>query len=666
MQGEMESTGPSYRGFLWMGSTGTSGDIDPDQAETLCLEKDYVLSPLPETERFQNLINMKQWQCGIFQIADGRGEPFCEVLPYALFFNNMVGIHHWFCTGELNKDGIFHVHALLRTGMRTDSTRRAMTGTFNNLMLTSNYRGLLGTAQASLDCLKLQRCHKPSSMAQYMMKSPIWICSNDDRMLQLAYDITLWRLHERFIPKPEEEAEESADQAEEMNKVSREIVDLIIKCNCKTMQDCMRFGPEIMAKYLHRPGLNSIVTNCLEFVKASGATWNISLFEPYDPYPGAIHKILLHQNIEPSTFDKIFYQWITKADSKKNTICIQGPSNTGKSAFISGLKQCIMWGEITNGNSGFNFEGLLEQNLGIWEEPLMSPELAEKAKQVFEGMVCSIAVKYKKPHMLPRTPIMITTNHDVWRYCQSEEPMFRNRMWIIYFNYQCKDEYYYPRAREHSCECPYCRASRGSETTAGVSSSGTMQSGEQPIFTREQSPGLGTSADVRSGSMPGAGEGPSISYSGASSSTASSSDSKCTSSEQHSSSTVSSNVGHVGSFRIIRPSDSQRRSISQSPMHVESHSSGRRDGDSSSGNGSRAGRKRGLGGNGDSVEQHVLPDSLGSRSSNETQKRVRSKTKKQRVDESMGARVGAIKLPMVVPSKQEWQEYLSYLYHWYG
>nr|QSH48279.1 NS1 [Chufflevirus sp.] len=666
MQGEVESTGPSYRGFLWMGVTGTSGDIDVDQAQALFIEKDYVLSPLPETERFQNLINMKQWQCGIFQIADGRGEPFSQVEPYAFFFNQMVGIHHWFCTGEMNKDGIFHVHALFRTSMRTDSTRRAMTGTFNNLMLTSNYRNLLGTSQATMDCLKLQRCHKPSSMAQYMMKGPIWVCSNDDRMLQLAYDITLWKLNERFIPKPEEAEEGESDPSEEMNKVSRELVDLIIKCNCKTMQDCMRFGPDIMAKYLHRPGLNSIVQNCLEFVKASGATWNISLFEPYDPYPAEIHKILLHQGIEPSKFDEIFYAWITKSDSKKNTICIQGPSNTGKSAFISGLKQCIMWGEITNGNSGFNFEGLLEQNIGVWEEPLMGPELAEKAKQVFEGMVCSIPVKYKKPHMLPRTPIIITTNHDVWRYCQAEEPMFKNRMWIINFTYQCKDVNYYPRTCEHSCQCPYCRASRGGQDAAGVSSPGSMQSREQPIHTREQSPGLGTSTDVRTRSLPGPGEGPSISHSGTPSSSASGSDSQCSSSEQHHGSTSSSNVGHMGKFRIIRSSDPERRARTQPTVHVESHSTGGRDGNTSSSDGSRTGRKRGLGGNGDSMAKHGLPDTLGPRLTNEAQKGVRSKTKKQRVDESLGSRVGSIKLPMYVPSKQNWQEYLSYLHHWYG
>nr|QKE54945.1 MAG: nonstructural protein [Parvoviridae sp.] len=657
----MESTRRRIDFQLWMGSPGTSGDLSIQQAETLLIDKDYVLSPLPEVQKFESLINMKMYQATILQIAYPDGTPVENSLIYALFLNNVSTIHNWFITGENNKEGIFHTHALLRTGQRTDALRRTMTTAWSNLQLSENFIKQIGVQGCTLDILKLQRAQKPSSLAAYMMKCPKWVMSSDDKMLQYAYDLDLWELNARFKPKDDE-----PETAPDMNTMTKDLVDLIITNGCKTFEDCLKHGPLLMSKYLHKPGLQAIVTNCLAFVKASGSTWSLNLFEQYEPDPEEIHKILLHQGIKPTDFDQAMYKWITKLSGKKNTLVLWGPSNTGKSAFIAGLKQIVPWGEITNGSSGFNFEGVIDQVIAVWEEPLMGPELAEKCKQVFEGMTCSIPVKYKKPFMLPRTPIMITTNHDVWRYCQSEEPMFRNRMWIIYFNYQCKDEYYYPRAREHSCECPYCRASRGGETVAGVSSSGTMQSGDQPIFTREQSPGLGTSANVRSGSMPGAGEGPSISNSGASSSTTSSTDSKRTSSEQHSSSTSSADVGHVGSFRIIRPSDPQRRHVSQSPMHVESHSSGGRDGGSSSGNGSRAGRKRGLGGDGDSVEQHVLPDTLGSRSSNETQKRVRAKTKKQRVDESLGARVGAIKLPMVIPSKQEWQEYLSYLYHWYG
>lgn len=644
-----------------MGTTGTSGDISRDQAATFLIEKDFVLSPLPEAERFGNLINMKEWQCGVFHIADAKGEPYVDPLPYVLLFNHMVGIHHWACTGETNKDGIFHVHALLKTGMRTDSCRRSLITCFNNLLSTSAYRDVLGTRQATFDCLKLQKCHKPSSLMAYMMKGPQWLISNDERMLQYGYDITLYGLNERFKPKPD--TEPVVETAPDMNEMTKNIVDLIITNGCKTFDDCLRTGPELMSKYLHRPGLKAIIDNCLSFVKATGGTWSLALYEAYDPDPSTIHKILLHQGIKPSEFDPAFHAWITKTDSKRNCICIEGPSNTGKSAFIAGLKQCINWGEIVNGNSGFNFEALLDANIGCWEEPLCSPELAEKVKQILEGMVTSIPVKYKKPQTLPRTPIIITTNHPLWRFCSSEEEMFRNRMWIFSFRYNSKDDFYTPRTSEHSCECPYCRASSSRSFTHGESSASRMQGTDESISTREQSTGTIASSDVGSGSMCTGGGSSEGSYDRTHSSTTSSTDLECPSSSGIHSSAGSANVGHVGSFRIIRSDNPKCRSTSTTER-VESHGNIGRDGGNSSRHGFR--KRRDRGGNGDSIQEHGSTDILVSESSNQKEKKIPVSTKKRRVDRTMASRVGKIKLPMFVPLKQDWQEYLSYLYHWYG
>lgn len=615
-----------------------------------------MVSVLPEVERFQALTNMKEWQCGIFQINDSQGEPINDPIPYALFLNNLTMCHGWIITGEFNKDGIFHTHAMLKTGSRSDSLRRSMHVVWGNLTLSSEFQKYCGGSSITIDCLKLQRCHKPSSMLEYMTKNPEWVMATDERMLQFAYDIDKWAFNYRF-KKTNDEPEEH-ETAPDINQMTKEIIDLIITSGSKTFEDCLRHGPVIMSKYLHRPGLNAIVTNCLQFVKSTGHMWSLALFEAYDPDPSAIHKVLLHQGILPSEFDPIFHKWITKSDPKKNCICIQGPSNTGKSAFISGLKQVINWGEIVNGQT-FMFEGLVDVTIGVWEEPLCSPEAAEKAKQVLEGMRCSISIKYKKPHMLPRTPIIITTNHDLWRFCTAEENAFRNRMWIFYFNHPVQNMSYTPRTSEHSCECGYCKGSSGRALASREPSPGRMQEPEQSLSTGGQSLGGEQTTDVWSGPMCGAGEGTSES----SSQQSSSSNQQCTDSTKYSSSTSSSTVGHMGAFRVISTRDDQCRP-STIGGYVESSRGRGRHGNDSSRDGSRSGRARGMGRDGNSGRKHDSSMPVGSKR-NETNKiQVPVKAKKPR----LGGKMGPVKvtLPLLIPVAEDWRGYLSYIYHWYG
>ncbi|TRZ05897.1 hypothetical protein HGM15179_021209 [Zosterops borbonicus] len=251
------------------------------------------------------------------------GEPITDPLPYALFLNNMTMFEGWAITGEYNKDGIFHTHAMIKTGSRTDSVRRSIRVTWDNLLLTTTFRNVVGGV-STMDILKLQRCHKPSSMFAYMMKGPLWAMTSTENYLQYMFDIDGWEFNKRFQPSDQETPDVSPD----MNTMTKEIIDLIVCNACKTFDDCLRCGGPIMSKYLHRPGLQAIVNNCLQFVKSTGSTWKLALYETYEPDPTCIHQILLHQGIKPCDFDIAFHAWIKKTDSKRNTICIQGPSNT--------------------------------------------------------------------------------------------------------------------------------------------------------------------------------------------------------------------------------------------------------------------------------------------------------------------------------------------------
>lgn len=625
---------------------------------------DYVAMPIPELDKHLKLLDMKQHICGIIQVCDPAGNPYAQALPYALFFNDLTCVSHWICSGELNEDGIFHVHVMFRTPQRSDSTRRSMISTWNALSTSDNWIGQF-LQENTMECLKLQKCFKPSSMLNYLLKSPAWVCSNTDQLLDIAHSCREWKLYERFVKQSEK-----PDTSPQMNVMTKEICDIIMDHNCKTIEDCFKVNSEIMSKYLHKPGLESIVKNCLTFVKATGSGFALSFYERFDPRPDRIHQVLLHQGIEPSIFDKCMFDWLLKRDSKRNTIVLQGPSNTGKSAFISGLKMCMSWGEIVNTNSGFAFEGLLDNTIGIWEEPLCGPELAEKAKQVLEGMVCSIPVKYRKPQKLPRTPIIITTNHNLWRFCSQEEDMFRNRMWIFYFNYQCKDEPYLCRTCEYGCKCSYCTASRSCSSPHGESEPCKVQRTNEPLLTGEQwSLRTEQTTDVRTRSMSGTGEGTSRSHHSTCRSSSPSTTEQRSNSPGYSSSTSTTTSRGMGRRTITRSSSTRNRDDSTQSEHgqcLESNVSTRRDGNDSSTNGSRPGKRKfkrkHIDGPGSNLREHDTVSELGLlETPSKTKKTIPISTQQSRLDRFL-APIESTTDIMNIPNKCDWQMYLSFIF----
>nr|WOX03042.1 nonstructural protein 1 [Psittaciform chaphamaparvovirus 5] len=667
MQRALECTGPSVRYYLWMGRLGTGIDISDEQAPTFLIPKDYVPTPMPELEKQLKLLNMKQHLCGIVQCNDPYGQPFTEPLPYCLYFNNLSGVSHWIASGEKNADGIFHVHVIYRTSQRSDSLRRSMISTWNNLSTSTNWVAQFH-AECTTDCLKLQKCYKPESMLCYLLKQPEWVISNTDSLLDLSFSIRHWGLYQRFL-----KTDETPDTSPQMNAMTKEIVDLIITSGAKTIDDLFRANSETMSKYLHRPGLDSIIRNCFAFVKATGGGWALTLYKRYDPTPNRIHQILLHQGICPSEFDEIFHAWLTKTDSKRNTIILQGPSNTGKSAFIKGLKQCIPWGEIVNTNSGFAFEGLLECTIGVWEEPLISVELAEKTKQVMEGMTTSIPVKYKKPQMLPRTPIIVTTNHDIWRFCTQEEEMFRNRSWIFQWTQQCKDLPYLCRASEHCCQCYYCTASRSCSSPSGESEPCKVQRGNQPLSPGEQGTIRSQSpTNMGTRSMCDPGEGTSRSYdrpygSDSFSTTQRSSDStRCTSS------TSTTTQRSVGRRTLIRSSHPRKRSASTESStleRLESDHASSSDGHDSGTNGSGRSRKHSKRSDGrrtrTRVSKHVPVSKLGCVEAPKALAETFPIPPQQCGLDRFLVTIDKSHETLFIPSQTDWQAYLSYIFQKY-
>uniref|UniRef100_A0AAU7P136 Nonstructural protein 1 n=1 Tax=Hamaparvovirinae sp. TaxID=2809447 RepID=A0AAU7P136_9VIRU len=483
------------RRFTWNGE----GCLLLEKKEDLILDRQQIIHQL-------HILNAQTWQAGVMSItyANTNTGPVNDPKPYAACIQNIKSVKAWMMTGEHNSEGIFHVHAMALTLQRSDAFRRSL----ENNWFTHRVKFIddpIEDREPILDILKMQKCHKPESLVAYMCKDPIWMCASDQHYMNILSAVYSYDLGERFRIKQQEKAlKEQVTDGGNVNRIVADVLNVIYDHNCKTLEDCMKYAPEIMSQYLHRAGFASIVQNCLTFVTATSHGWSLNrIATKYKSEPTAIHKCLLHQGLDVILFDTAFYKWVTKQLPKHNTFVLWGPSNTGKSAFISGFKQCVQWGEIVNTNS-FAFEGLINVTFGIWEEPLISAELAEKAKQIFEGMECSIPVKFKKPVKLPRTPILMTTNHAPWRFCTHEEEMFKNRMFIFEWLYDTSDGHLIYRNSCSSCKCSGCQGSCSSETPTNSEPISGMQGEQQSI---QLVGATNTQCNVRGGPMHRTGEG---------------------------------------------------------------------------------------------------------------------------------------------------------------
>nr|WDW25822.1 MAG: nonstructural protein [Canine parvovirus] len=424
-------------------------------------------------------MNLQSWMGVVvaFSLADGTPKP---MTPHAIAFclSQLKTSTGWMCVAEENSDGLPHYHILIKTTSRSDSMR-------NQLMRCWNVTRIAGLEdiegpEINMDLLKLQAARHPQGLLEYILKNPIWICSHSDIYLDLMHAIWWHHKGDRFL-RPRPPKERHKQNLEIPIEITRDLLEIIYENNCKTAEQVFRANPELIVKYLHRPGFNSILQNCIMFASFTKQTWTLeSNAKQAHPDPGAIHEVLSHQDIDIDDFDWCCWQWINMKHTKKNTMILYGPSNTGKSKFIAGLRGLFQWGEIVNGGM-FMFEDLTGgKNLGIWEEPLISSEAAEKVKQVFEGETTSVPIKYRAPRQLDRMPIIVTTNHYPWRFCSSEEQAFRNRSWIFEF-WQDATGGLIHRSSSSSCECRSCSRRGGGADATDPGTASEVPGGEQPI-----------------------------------------------------------------------------------------------------------------------------------------------------------------------------------------
>ncbi len=120
------------------------------------------------------------------------------------------------------------------------------------------------------------------------------------------------------------------------------------------------------------------------------------------------------QDINKSDFVRDLLKVMNREHHKKNTFYMLGPSNTGKTMISRIATDFYMKAYIvrTKGDSVFCYQNLRHKTIGIYDEPMITPQDVDTFKLILGGESTEVPVKGQDDVLLDRTPIVLTSNND--------------------------------------------------------------------------------------------------------------------------------------------------------------------------------------------------------------------------------------------------------------
>jgi len=117
---------------------------------------------------------------------------------------------------------------------------------------------------------------------------------------------------------------------------------------------------------------------------------------------------------------------------KRNTLCFVGASNAGKTIVMSKPLRTLVKFPALIGNvqstGQFTWQDCSNVRAIFIDEGMFAPEQLEKFKSIAGGDETTVDVKHQSCVVIPRTPVIVTSNYDPWRMQMNERTALMNRM----------------------------------------------------------------------------------------------------------------------------------------------------------------------------------------------------------------------------------------------
>ncbi|AEM37593.1 NS1 [California sea lion bocavirus 1] len=254
-------------------------------------------------------------------------------------------------------------------------------------------------------------------------------------MLQSLRDTVVTRFEPKFsgdiftdlpkVPKANWQESNQPSPSSKMTKREMLMLDCIDRCekdNLLTYEDLVDNCSALLVMLESQPGGGRLIENLLQMV-------HIRICQKHT----ALSYIQLRYSDEPLLVENKAYQlfaiqgynawqaghWLccvlNKTAGKQNTVNFYGPASTGKTNMAKAIVQAVkLYGCVNHQNKNFLFNDCASKLVCWWEECVMNSEWVEQSKCILGGTEFRIDRKHKDSMLLPQTPVMISTNNDIY------------------------------------------------------------------------------------------------------------------------------------------------------------------------------------------------------------------------------------------------------------
>lgn len=139
---------------------------------------------------------------------------------------------------------------------------------------------------------------------------------------------------------------------------------------------------------------------------------------------------------------------INRRSGKRNTFWVHGTSNAGKTQLMLSFVNAYFphsFGVPNNSiRTQFTFNDCMNRRVILWEEPFINADNIEDCKLLFGGQDLRTDAKYQTSAIVESTPVIITSNSELWKNCHGCKDELSNRCYTTRLWKKVKGEKYFP------------------------------------------------------------------------------------------------------------------------------------------------------------------------------------------------------------------------------
>lgn len=204
------------------------------------------------------------------------------------------------------------------------------------------------------------------------------------------------------------------------------MIDTLQRCEDQflcTKEELTMLHPDLVIMFESSPGGSRTLDEVLEMHRVRVTRSHTALSYVLKQFPdnkfikpeNKVVRLLNIQGYNPIQVGHWVATVLSKKAGKQNTLCFYGPASTGKTNLAKAIVGAVkVYGCVNHLNKNFVFNDCQNKLICWWEECVMHNDWVEPAKCLMGGTTFRVDRKHKDSAEQPHTPLIISTNHDIY------------------------------------------------------------------------------------------------------------------------------------------------------------------------------------------------------------------------------------------------------------